>query len=423
LRDEADDLAPAHADAITLGLPFDHLEGAKDRRLLVIHQVHRDLDDPSILQLESEGFHISQAAVAAANGARDPTRDLDIVRIEVHVVGDQRRARPDDGRSSRRMKARLSEVRRAIRIARDRLAQALELPFADVRQIHAIRARGRALIEIDGDLQLLGDSATRLSRQGDALLHRDAANGDEWDDIRRADAGVLSAMLVEVNEFGRAARGAHGGFHGSLRFGDEGDHRAVVISIHLAIEHENARDGLDGAHDLFDDFGTPPFAEVRDAFDDLLHRSRSLPMWSASCPRSYSTPSERGTSGGAGVPSGRGDFSLLTAREIFLDKIGLPEDTIGTGDAAVAVWGDRRRAREGEVRASISVGDRGGWGLVRSCREDEVGGRARGRSMAAGSCSYEMAMPERRSHQRARSSGRGHVCLTAERRRADAERM
>ena len=43
-------------------------------------------------------------------------------------------------------------------------------------------------------------------------------------------------MLRQVNQLGRFTHSADGGFLYRLPLSDEGDHTAVVIGVHLAIE-------------------------------------------------------------------------------------------------------------------------------------------------------------------------------------------
>ena len=56
-RNEPDDFAFQHVDAVTRGFAADGFEDAEDRRLLVVGQVHRDLDDSAVLERDAHRLH------------------------------------------------------------------------------------------------------------------------------------------------------------------------------------------------------------------------------------------------------------------------------------------------------------------------------------------------------------------------------
>ncbi len=99
LRDEADELAFEHVDADRERLPLHGGEGHRGRRARVVGQVHRDLYDPSFRERETERLDPWQPAVAFAHLRRDPPRNVDARRGQVHIERDEHPARPDNERA------------------------------------------------------------------------------------------------------------------------------------------------------------------------------------------------------------------------------------------------------------------------------------------------------------------------------------
>src|SRR5262245_16497496 len=98
------------------------------------------------------------------------------------------------------MDLRRSKIGYAIRILSNLVSQPLELSAPDVGEILPVGARGGALVEEDGDLQIAADAFTERAREHDAVLHRGALERHEGDDVRGAHAGMLPAMVIEVDQ-------------------------------------------------------------------------------------------------------------------------------------------------------------------------------------------------------------------------------
>ena len=58
--------------------------------------------------------------------------------------------------------------------------------------------------------------------------------------VRRAHARMRSLVLRQVDQLRRLAHSANGGFLNRLPLSDQGDHAAVMVGVHLAIEQINA---------------------------------------------------------------------------------------------------------------------------------------------------------------------------------------
>ena len=98
-RHQPDDLAFKHLHAVSLGLALDQIEHPIHRRLLVVGQVHRHLDDAAIFERNAHGLDEPQAAAAHADGRRDLLGDVQPIGGQVDVVGDERHARADHRRA------------------------------------------------------------------------------------------------------------------------------------------------------------------------------------------------------------------------------------------------------------------------------------------------------------------------------------
>src|SRR5437764_5470421 len=247
-----------------------------EARALVARQVHRDLHDAAALKFEAERLQMQESAVALAHRARDAPCDRQVARVQRDVVRDEQRSHAYDASASRRVHARLSNVRRAFRVRADLFAQQLESTAPHVRKIFSFRPQRRALVEVDGYAKLAPDSLARTVRERDALFDAYAADGDERQHVARAHARVLRRVRVEVNQLRRARHDAHRRLDRRTGRRDEGYDRAVVIRVNVRAEDERALDRLDRLDQARDHIGPAPLAEVWYTLDDAIHLPRSL---------------------------------------------------------------------------------------------------------------------------------------------------
>src|SRR5439155_972737 len=125
--------------------------------LFGVDEIHRDLRLP--VDLEAQGFDVTQSAGRVPQRLGDVLRDLDIGRrTEVHVVRDEKGARSNGDGPSRRVNTAGAEVGDASRILADLLPQSLELAAAYVGEVLAIGTRRRALVQENRNLQLPPDA-------------------------------------------------------------------------------------------------------------------------------------------------------------------------------------------------------------------------------------------------------------------------
>src|SRR5215213_9627381 len=92
---EPHDLALEHAYSVARRLARDELEYPRDRRLLEICQVHRDLYDAAIFERNPHGLHEAQPAAAEPDRRGNLPGDFEPVGCEVDVVRNERHAGPD----------------------------------------------------------------------------------------------------------------------------------------------------------------------------------------------------------------------------------------------------------------------------------------------------------------------------------------
>ena len=115
-------------------------------RLLGVDEVHGHLRLP--VDFETESLHVAQSTGRSADGLGDFLRDGDVFRVaEVDVVRDEEWASADGDGARGGMDALRAEIRLAIRVPADVVAQPLELAASNVGQVLAFGTRGGALVE------------------------------------------------------------------------------------------------------------------------------------------------------------------------------------------------------------------------------------------------------------------------------------
>jgi hypothetical protein len=83
---------------------------------------------------------------------------------------------------------------------------------------------------------------------------------------------VFALVMVEVDVFGRFPDGLECAFFNGRWAANKGDDGAVVIRIGADIQNVGSGDIPNGAGDSVDDIRVTAVAEVRNTFDDLLHK-------------------------------------------------------------------------------------------------------------------------------------------------------
>ena len=87
---------------------------------------------------------------------------------------------------------------------------------------------------------------------------------------------MLARVRAQVDALGGRGDPTECGFADGTRRPRDRDDRAVVVRIHLAVEHEHAGDAAHRLDDLVEHLGPPALTEIRNAFDDLGHHFSSF---------------------------------------------------------------------------------------------------------------------------------------------------
>ena len=168
LRHHADQLAGLDAHPVALRLPPDHFQRAMQGGLAEVGEVHAHLR--LAVDQHAERLDVAQAAAGVPDGPGNVSGDINVRCGQIHVQRHQRRPAADHGRS-RRPHACRTKIGEAVRVRADLSLQALVFPAADVGQVDPVGTRGRFLVEIDRDAQLIADALAELARQRHARRH------------------------------------------------------------------------------------------------------------------------------------------------------------------------------------------------------------------------------------------------------------
>src|SRR5208282_2630159 len=167
----------------------------------------------------------------------------------------------------RRMHAGLAEIRLARGIGLYFGTYAFELTAADILQVLPF-GRGRGgFVKIDRDLEAFRNLGADVARHGDAVFNRHTIDRNKGHDIGCSHARVRTLVFREIDQLGGLPYPANGGFLNGFTLADQGDHAAVVVGIHLAVEEIDPGD-LHGFDNGIDFGGVAAFREIRNAFDE-----------------------------------------------------------------------------------------------------------------------------------------------------------
>ena len=86
-----------NGNAVALGFTSNGFDHARDRRIVEVGEVHRDLR--ASIDEQTETFDVTQTAGGMADGFGNFLGDADIVGSEIDIESNERIARADDGGS------------------------------------------------------------------------------------------------------------------------------------------------------------------------------------------------------------------------------------------------------------------------------------------------------------------------------------
>lgn len=218
-----------------------------------------------------------------ANGPGDGIGHVDIVCIEVDVEGHEEEASTDRGCPCRLVDPVRSEIRFAVRITPDRLAQSLELATSDVGEIDSVRTGGRLLVEVRRNLGSFGERLGELDRQLDAIVHVYASDWYKWDDVDGSHAGMFTLVLGHVDVLDRCHGEIECCSHDRVGLTDEGHIGAVVVRVGGDVDHRHCV-VIEGTDDLVDNCLVSAVTEIRYTLYKLhTRRSPGDHLKDASC--------------------------------------------------------------------------------------------------------------------------------------------
>ena len=151
------------------------------------------------------------------------------------------------------------------------LGHAFKLALADGGQVLAVRCGGRFLVEEDGHAVALGHGLAYFAGEGDGVVHRHAADGDEGHHVYGTHARMLSGVMVEVDDADGHSDGFQHGVAQRFRFANDGHHQAVVVFVVAVIQQFHALLSAEGGNNLVYLLQVASLAEIGDTFDDSVH--------------------------------------------------------------------------------------------------------------------------------------------------------
>ena len=266
-RDQPDDFAFQDRDAVSRGFRFHGGKYPEHRRLFVVRQVHRHLDDPAILEPHTHRLHVPEAAAAVPHGSRDLLRDIKPVGREIDVVGNEWHARADDRGAGAWVGRRRAIVGRPARRGHLR-GQPFELAAPDVFQILPRRIAGRLFVEIHRHLKPARHLGGRLFGERNALVHGHAFDRHEGHHVHSAQARMFAGVRAEIDV--RDDRLEEGEHRLLDRAGVAGErqHRPVVRRVGRVVQHPDARHLPEPGDGPLHHLRPSPLADVGHAFDN-----------------------------------------------------------------------------------------------------------------------------------------------------------
>ena len=248
-----------------------HFKYLPDGRFLIIGQVHGNLYDVALGQIDAQRLAILESAALLTDGARDLLCDGKIVGIQVDVIRDQREARADGDNAAGGMRCGMfliAVIGNPLRILY-LFRHAFKFALAAGSQIPSLFLGRGIFIQIAGHADFLPDALGDDLGNLDAFLGGYAAAGDEGDYIGSAHAGMLSLVMVHIDQLDGLLGHLYGGFFHRLRGAHQCKYAAVVIAVGLNIEYQTAGDGFGNCHQRVKGIRIlfAAAAEIRYAFD------------------------------------------------------------------------------------------------------------------------------------------------------------
>lgn len=203
-RDQADDLSAGDQDAAGCRFPAYGIEYAPQGCLLEVGQVRGNLHQIPAGERDTHGFYKGEPTGGGADFAGDGLGNGKIGGVEVHVKSDQQFSRADDAGSRGGVQGGTAQIGHESGV--------LKSSAADMLEWNALGSGRGSFIEIDRDTEPLPDILAGAVGESRAIFERSAAQGDERNHVRGADAGMDSVVMPQINTLHGGGDPAHGGF-------------------------------------------------------------------------------------------------------------------------------------------------------------------------------------------------------------------
>lgn len=130
---------------------------------------------------------------------------------------------------------------------------------------------GSCFVKIGWNLKaspgLLGNRPSDLN----AITEIDTLDGHERHNVRSADARVDAAVAIQVDQFTGASNGPQRRFTHRFTTAHKRNDGAIVIDVHLGIQHVRIRAGNEGVKDGLDFGSVLALTEIGNALHNGLH--------------------------------------------------------------------------------------------------------------------------------------------------------
>lgn len=193
---------------------------------------------------------------------------MHIRRFQVDIESNQHRPGPDGDRSSRWMKLSGPKIRFPLWVGTHSGRKALQPTPSEACKVCAAGAAGSLVVQKYGNLQVTTNSGPDRPGEVHAVVHGDAAKGNEGQDIESPDTGVLSLVQPKIDAFNRRLREPVGRLCDSLRGAYERQDRSMVVWIGVLVQDVDIGHSPDHVHECSDRTKIASFTEIWNAFDD-----------------------------------------------------------------------------------------------------------------------------------------------------------
>jgi ubiquinone/menaquinone biosynthesis C-methylase UbiE len=227
--------------------------------------VHAHLHDAAALEREAEGADTGKAAPRLADGGSDLARNLEVVREQVDVEGNERPPRGHEDTARRRVESRRAVVGSNLA----GVDPPLQLRRPSTPEERRPAARTDLPVEEHRQADLVPYAPGQLERGFPRPLEILLPDGDERHDVGSPDSRVRALVAAQVDSLARAGDAGEERLHELALVSCQREDRTVVIRVRVYVQQ--ARVPRERIADRVDRRPLPPFGEVRHRFERVAH--------------------------------------------------------------------------------------------------------------------------------------------------------